>query len=68
MALNTIHTVAAAVSVSERGARRITGAVLRNLRHGEPAATYTDQVRGGAELDREQTIADRELATAWGWA
>ena len=67
MAVNAVNgTSERRVKLVEKESRRFAVPTFRSLRHGAPAATYSDQVRGTAGVGRE--MADRVLAEGWGWA
>ncbi len=67
MAVNALNAaVERRVKVVGKEPRGFSIPTFRSLRHGVPAATYDDQVRGTASVARE--VADRVLFEDWGWA
>ena len=67
MAVNAIHSIVERrVRVVDGEGRRFGFPTFRSLRHGMPAATHTDRVRGEAEVTRD--LSDQILARDWGWA
>ena len=67
MAVNVVNpTMERAVKVVERSGRRFALPTFRSLRHGAPAATYTERVRGEEVVSRD--LADNALFADWGWA
>jgi hypothetical protein len=67
MAVNTISAgIERRVRAVGSEARRLGFPTLRSLRHGVPAATYSDRARGEAMVSRDTT--DRMLFEGWGWA
>lgn len=66
MAINAVNaTIERRARGAEREARGSALPIFRSLRHGVPAATYTDRNRSFATVSRSD--ADRALFETWGW-
>ena len=67
MAVNTVNArIARRAESEERQSRRFVFPTFRSLRHGAPAATYSERARGSAAIARD--VADHILYEDWGWA
>jgi len=67
MAVNALNaTLERRVKLVGKKSRGFSIPTFRSLRHGAPAATYADQIRGTTDTARE--VADRVLFEDWGWA
>jgi hypothetical protein len=66
MAVNTMSATERRPRIVDREARRFSFPTFRSLRHGAPAATYSDRTRGETTVARDMT--DRMLFEDWGWA
>jgi len=66
MAVNAVNaTMERRAKGVEREVRVSGFPTFRSLRHGTPAATYSDRNRGFAAISHSD--ADRELFETWGW-
>ena len=67
MAVNTLNaTLQRRVKLIGKESRGFAVPTFRSLRHGVPAATFDEQVRGTTDAARE--IAEQVLFEDWGWA
>ena len=66
MAVNALDRVGERREVRAVPDRGLVIPWFRSLRHGAPAATYSERARGSAEIGRD--LADRMLQRGWGWA
>jgi hypothetical protein len=66
MAISAVNaTLERRTEDTKRAARRTAFPTFRSLRHGAPAATYSERNRGADAVSRSD--AGRLLFETWGW-
>ena len=66
MAVSTVARIERREETAQSRAPRFVFPTFRSLRHGAPAATYSDRIRGSEAISHDAT--DRMLFEDWGWA